>query len=164
MHLMVYFHHKSIIYEEMLMRYLTAADCSFKLPSDINEYTRTTDFSLYEHLGSVKNPWANRIAERNPYRMLFELHSTEATDRPTRMKTVLEAEGIEVIMASSETRLSKYHSTTDSYPCSSSISTTLFKNQFQSKTAPKFSRSTKKHGKLTDCTLRRRRSKREENF
>ena len=116
MHLMVYFHHKSIIYEEMLMRYLTASDCTFKLPADIDEYTRTTDFSLYEHLASVANPWATRIAERNPYRMLFELHSTEACNRPARMRQVLESKGIDVILASSEARLSKYHSASDSYP------------------------------------------------
>ncbi|MEI7973351.1 MAG: HD domain-containing protein, partial [Bdellovibrio sp.] len=48
MHLMVYFHHKSIIYEEMLHRYLTSSDCGFFLPSDINEYTSYTDSKLYE--------------------------------------------------------------------------------------------------------------------
>lgn len=116
MHLMVYFHHKSIIYEEMLLRYLTAPDCSFKLPPDLERYTKTTDFTLYEHLGTVSNPWAKRIAERNPFRMLFELHSTEASRRPTLMKEALQAEAIDVILASSETRLSKYHSSTDSYP------------------------------------------------
>lgn len=33
MHLMVYFHHKSIIFEEMLGRYLTSPDCRFFLPT-----------------------------------------------------------------------------------------------------------------------------------
>lgn len=109
MHLMVYFHHKSIIYEEMLMRYLASKDCSFYLPAQIEDYVKCTDYSLYEHLSTVSNKWARRIAERRPYRMLFELHSSDETDRPDRMKESLEAEGIDVIHSSSQARLSKYH-------------------------------------------------------
>lgn len=109
MHLMVYFHHKSIIYEELLNRYLTSPDCSFNLPADIEAYISCTDYALYQHLESVNNPWARRIANRQPYRMLFELHSSENTDRPAKMKIALEEEGIEAIHSSSHARLSKYH-------------------------------------------------------
>lgn len=109
MYLMVYFHHKSIVYEEMLMRYLSSPDCTYRLPAEIEEYTRCTDYSLYEHLASVDNKWAKRIAERRPYRMLFELHAVAASDRPRIMHQSLEAEGFGVIWASSQTRLSKYH-------------------------------------------------------
>ncbi len=49
MHLMVYFHHKSIIYEEMLNRYLTSKDCTFVLPAYINEYTKYIVYKFYEH-------------------------------------------------------------------------------------------------------------------
>jgi HD superfamily phosphohydrolase len=111
MYLMVYFHHKSIIYEEMLHRYLASPDCRYHLPSTLDEYLKCTDFSLYEHLGAVDNRWAKRIAERRPFRMLFELHATEETTRSNDMRSALEAEGIEVILASSKARLSKYHAT-----------------------------------------------------
>ncbi|HRO66685.1 MAG TPA: HD domain-containing protein [Pseudobdellovibrionaceae bacterium] len=110
MHLMVYFHHKAIIYEEMLNRYLTSPDCSFHLPADTHEYLKYNDYKLHEHLSSVSNPWAQRIAFRRPYRMLTELHSTEDSNRPSTIKETLEAEGIDVIWASSHARLSKYHS------------------------------------------------------
>ena len=118
MYLMVYFHHKSIVYEEMLMRYLQSPDCQFALPGAINEYVRFTDYALYEHLASVDNPWARRIARREPYRMLFELHAVAETPRPERMRDALEAEGIETIFASSQARLSKYHamSKEEKYP------------------------------------------------
>lgn len=111
MNLMVYFHHKAIMYEEMLMRYLTSADCTFKLPSDIEEYINYTDYGLYQHLSKSKNEWARRISERRIYRVLFELHTTaeERGERSGKMKTVLEGEGIPVILASSSIRLSKYH-------------------------------------------------------
>lgn len=112
MHLMVYTHHKSIVYEEMLNLYLTSKNCNFHLPSDINEYTKYTDYKLYEHLAQSENPWAQRIALRRPYKMLIELHHTEATSRPEMIKKALEAEGIDVIWSSSQARLSKYHSAT----------------------------------------------------
>ncbi len=110
MHLMVYGHHKSIIYEEMLNRYLTSSDCTFKLPGNIDEYTLYNDYRLHEHLRSANNPWAQRIAQRRPFKVLLEQHNTTESDRPELVKKALEKEGLEVIWASSHARLSKYHS------------------------------------------------------
>ncbi|MNJ93291.1 HD domain protein [compost metagenome] len=110
MHLMVYGHHKSIVYEEMLNRYLTSPDCTFVLPADIQEYTKYNDYRLHEHLASVNNPWAKRIAQRKPFKVLMEQHNTAESERPDMVKKAIEAEGIEVIRASSKARLSKYHS------------------------------------------------------
>ncbi|WP_413583320.1 HD domain-containing protein [Bdellovibrio sp. HCB288] len=110
MHLMVYGHHKSIIYEEMLNRYLTSPDCTFKLPGKIEEYTLYNDYRLHEHLRSADNPWAQRIAQRRPFKVLLEQHNTTESDRPELVKKSLEKEGLEVIWASSHARLSKYHS------------------------------------------------------
>jgi len=109
MHLMVYFHHKSIIYEELLYRYFTSKDRSFSVPSDIEEYVACTDYALWRHLSKVDNEWARRMVERRPFRMLFELHSNNETTRPSMICQALEAEGIEVIHSSSQARLSKYH-------------------------------------------------------
>ncbi len=109
MYLMVYFHHKSIIYEEMLNRYLTSPDCTFVLPSDIQEYTKYNDYKLHEHLASAQNTWAQRIAQRKPFRVLVELHSTAEDGRVENIKKILESEGIDTIWASSKARLSKYH-------------------------------------------------------
>lgn len=109
MHLMVYFHHKSIIYEELLNRYLSSAECTFRLPGNIEEYIGCNDYALYEHLASIDNEWARRITERRPYKMLFELHSVEASDRTDKMKLALEKQGFSIILANSTTRLSKYH-------------------------------------------------------
>ncbi len=109
MHLMVYCHHKSIVYEEMLNRYLTSPDCTFVLPSNIQEYTKYNDYRLHEHLASVNNPWATRIAQRNPFKVLVEQHNTTESEKPDMIRKALEAEGIEVIRSSSKNRLSKYH-------------------------------------------------------
>jgi HD superfamily phosphohydrolase len=113
MYLMVYFHHKSIIFEEMLQRYLGSSDCNYHLPAAIQDYLRCSDYSLYEHLAAQKNEWAKRISDRRPYRMLTEIHTTEKSTRPRKICEVLEAEGLRTIQSSSATRLSKYHATQD---------------------------------------------------
>lgn len=110
MHLMVYFHHKSIIYEELLYRYLTSSECTFFVPADIEKYIHCTDAALYQHLEQVSNPWARRLMDRKPFRMLFELHSNKDTGRPKAICEAFEKEGIPVIHSSSHARLSKYHS------------------------------------------------------
>jgi HD superfamily phosphohydrolase len=111
MNLMVYFHHKAIIFEEMLMRYMKSKDCNYRLPADIEEYVDYTDYGLYQHLATQKNEWASRITERRIYRVLFELHTTaqEKGIRSKKMQKALESAGIPVIFASSSIRLSKYH-------------------------------------------------------
>jgi uncharacterized protein len=114
MYLMVYFHHKAIVYDEMLYLYLTSKDCAFSLPADIDEYLNYNDYLLYQHLATSKNIWAQRISQRRPMRMLFELHSTGETSRPEIMREALAKEGIEAIHASSEARLSKYHASLES--------------------------------------------------
>ncbi len=113
MHLMVYFHHKSVVYDEMLMRYLTSPDCKFFLPADLNEYIPYTDYKLYEHLDTVKDPWARRIAERKPYRVATELHNQDP-ERVANAKQILTSANIDYIYTSSNIRLSKYHATASS--------------------------------------------------
>lgn len=109
MYLMVYFHHKSIVYEEMLLRYLTSDDCRFHLPSDINEYLSFTDSHFYEHLNTEKNKWAQLIALRRPFEMVFEQHVLSKTNRIDEMIEAFEKQGIECIGSNSKVRLSKYH-------------------------------------------------------
>ncbi len=109
MYLMVYFHHKAIIYDEMLQRYLTSDDCDYKIPADINEYTHFTDYHFYEHIVRANNPWARRIARRAPLKMIYELHETHENKRTGEIRKQLEENDIEFIHSSSKARLSKYH-------------------------------------------------------
>jgi len=109
MYLMVYFHHKSIIFEEMLFRYLTSEDCQFQLPASIEEYISYSDFSLFENISKSQNQWAKRIEQRNVYKVLFENHNSAHSSYTEKLITKLQDEGIHAIMASSKARLSKYH-------------------------------------------------------
>jgi HD superfamily phosphohydrolase len=75
MFLMVYFHHKSVIYDEILARYLRSAECDYEIPADIERYVFFDDYHLYTHLSTARNPWAKRIFHKNPYKMVAEFHS-----------------------------------------------------------------------------------------
>lgn len=111
MHLMVYFHHKSVIYDEMLNLYLSSPECQFVIPADLNQYIAYTDYKLYEHLDTVSNSWARRIAERTPYKVAIELHNQERS-RIETVNQILTNHDIHYIWTDSNVRLSKYHATT----------------------------------------------------
>ena len=111
MHLMVYFHHRSIIYEEMLLRYLQSDDCDFCLPTDIVEYSSWTDVALYQRISQSSNSWAQAICQHKPYVVLLETHEQGESQKVKTFQQTLTDEGIHSILASSETRLSKYHTT-----------------------------------------------------
>lgn len=111
MYLQVYFHHKAIIYDELLFRYLRSEDCDYKLPANINDYLLFTDYHLFEHLRNSNNIWAKRITNRKPFRVLLELHTMGEESKAESIQKLLQKEGVDVIHTSSSTRLSKYHST-----------------------------------------------------
>lgn len=113
MYLMIYFHHKSIIYEEMLYRYLTSPDCTYELPSDIEAYEKCTDYSLYEHLSHSNNYWAQKITRRQPLKVLFENHVTHEDPKFHKLVQMLKTAGIDYVPASSQARLSKYHGSSE---------------------------------------------------
>lgn len=108
MFLMVYFHHKSVIYEEMLRRYVDRSDRPWRLPGDLDEYLQTDDVALIGHLRVAADPWARRITEQEPYRRVFERHGTARTADPAAPMARLQAEGIDVIAAASTGKLSRY--------------------------------------------------------
>jgi HD superfamily phosphohydrolase len=56
MFVMVYFHHKSVIFDEMLAQYLGSPECSYSIPSDIEAYCEFTDAHLYAH-HVIKGRW-----------------------------------------------------------------------------------------------------------
>ena len=109
MYLMVYFHHKGIVYDEMLLRYLRSPDCEFSLPSNVEEYIKYDDYRLYSQMNQSKNYWARAISDRRPFRRLFESHEQKG-NVISQLEKTLEKEGIKTIKANSTGRLSKYYS------------------------------------------------------
>lgn len=117
MFLNVYLHHKTVVFDEMLAKYLHSPDCDYRLPPNIESYLHCTDAQLYSNLSQSSNPWAKRIVEQRPLRLLLETHSgipsTEnAKEQQEKLfkKTIelLKQKGIDYISTTSTGVLSKY--------------------------------------------------------
>ena len=117
MFLMVYFHHKSVIYDEMLASYFSSPDCTYHLPADIEDYCLYNDAHLMTHLSQSQNKWAQRITQRRPYRLLIELHSGIPATKTTRaaqaqlleeVKTDLSKNKMHYLATQTTGELSKY--------------------------------------------------------
>src|SRR5690606_22664296 len=61
LYLMVYLHHKSVVYDEMLFQFLKSKETTAHLPSSVDEYLEVDDYWLRAKLRASKNSWAQRI-------------------------------------------------------------------------------------------------------
>ena len=109
MFLMVYFHHKSVVYEELLKRWVTSPDCDWAIPAELDRYLYVDDISLEAHLRTSDDRWARRIVERRPYRRVLERHGTPDEVDVTAEAALLESVGIDVISAGSTGTISRYN-------------------------------------------------------
>ncbi|MCA9521157.1 MAG: HD domain-containing protein [Myxococcales bacterium] len=110
MFLMVYNHHKVIVYDEMLRLYFHAPSCPLRpFPAAIDEYLSYDDYRLIHLLKQSSDPWARRIIERRPYRLILEWHRDNyPNDDFESVHESLAASGFEVIHTTSKSVLSKY--------------------------------------------------------
>jgi len=117
MFLMVYFHYKSTVFDEMLSQYFATAPGEYTLPADVEAYCDANDAQLYGTLAKSKNEWARRISEKRPYRMLVELHSGIPAGKPAKdqqdnllkeLRSKLKTRGTHFLETSVSGELSKY--------------------------------------------------------
>ncbi len=108
MFVMVYFHHKSVVFEEMLKRYILADDCAYGLPSDMGEYLYVDDVQLFAHLRQAEDPWARAVVERRPWKRVLEVHGTPTEVDTSAAETRLREAGLDVLAAGSVGKLSRY--------------------------------------------------------
>lgn len=78
MFVMVYFHQKSIAYEELLRRYMESDGCTYRLPADMQGYLSCDDAQLWDHLRRVDHPAAARVVGFRPHKVVLEAHGTAA--------------------------------------------------------------------------------------
>ena len=94
MRLMVYWHPKNVIYDEMLSRYFQDPKCSFVFPTQAQEYIFFNDPFLYKRLeeDSETIDWAQRIIYNTPYKHLFQIQYTSSGQKQSqeRMQTVIQ--------------------------------------------------------------------------
>ena len=86
MRLMVYWHPKNVIYDEMLRRYFQDSQCSFVFPTQAQEYHFFNDPFLYKHLkeDSQTIDWARRIIDNDPYKHLFQIQYTSGSQKQSQ--------------------------------------------------------------------------------
>lgn len=108
MFLQVYFHHKSVVYEEMLKRYVQEASGDWSIPADLDAYLWVDDAHLEVHLRGATNTWARRIVEHREYRRVVERRGSSEQVSVDREEQLLRRAGIEPIRAESTGRLSRY--------------------------------------------------------
>ena len=111
MHLSVYFHHKPVIYEQMLVKYKESGGDTWTLPCDTDSFALCTDNALFEKLKTVaeNNEWARRILKKEPYERFYEsgffvtdpLVETEQEREIQRIRKKLSDAGLPFISANS---------------------------------------------------------------
>jgi len=108
MFMMVYFHHRSVGYEEMLKRYFNDGGDGYALPHSVEEYALFDDVHMSAHLRASNNEWARRIVERREYKLLLERHGDPRDVDLAPIEAALQAKGIQTITTASKGVLSKY--------------------------------------------------------
>ena len=92
LHSTVYYHHKPVIYDQMLRKALK----DWVLPTDIEQYRQIVDRDIFNYLKKeTHNEWAHRILDQKPYKRLYE--SFETKDKSKNIKKVLDKHNIEHI-------------------------------------------------------------------
>ena len=76
MFLAVYFHHRSVAYEQLLREFLADGGDGYRIPADPDAYVAFDDAHLLGVLRRSEHPAARRIVDRRGYTVLLERHGT----------------------------------------------------------------------------------------
>jgi HD superfamily phosphohydrolase len=105
MFVMVYFHRKSVVYEEMLHRWVDESAGGFALPSDVEAYLETDDTWMWQRLRESESGWAKRITRYDPFKLALEVMGSPEQEALPQRVAALRAEGIDALGASAWGRI-----------------------------------------------------------
>ena len=122
MRLIVYFHHKPVIYNKMIKKY--AEESGYVFPTHLPEYMVWVDSHLKDHLQKESSVWAKRIVQQKPYVRLAEYvffasspKEKETHSKLKKLKQKLNREHIPFIeINSEEDSLTPYKKDSTKYP------------------------------------------------
>ncbi|MBN1960553.1 MAG: HD domain-containing protein [Deltaproteobacteria bacterium] len=106
MFLAIYYHHTTTCFEHMLGKFYETSD--YQLPAHCEEYLNHDDIQLWMTLRSSNNPWAERIVQRRPYRLLVETHDFNEEQKYMVLDERLHHANIDFFRLRSQGVLSKY--------------------------------------------------------
>jgi len=102
MFLMVYLHHKTVIYDRMLGKFLEAT--RVRIGKDPEEFVHWDDEHLWRLISFSDNPWAKRLALRKPLSLVIEVWDEKAN----RLAMVRDEFNFEIEWIDSLVEFSKY--------------------------------------------------------
>jgi HD superfamily phosphohydrolase len=108
MFVQVYFHHKSVVFEEMLKRHFAGGACTWSFPTDVEAYLALDDVAMHAYLRAADDDWARRIVQRRPFKRALERHGSAEEVDLSALADRLRGAGIEVLTAGSTGQLSRY--------------------------------------------------------
>jgi HD superfamily phosphohydrolase len=100
MFVMVYFHQKSIAYEEMLKLHMGSNLCTYRLPADLELYRETDDAHLWSYLRTCDDPWAHRVVNYRPFKVVHEIYGRPFQVDVSEPAAKLQAAGLPYFAAS----------------------------------------------------------------
>ncbi len=109
MFLMVYFHHKSVVYEKMLMNYLQSEDCTYRIPSDLQEYLLHDDYFFKESMKKSTNKTAKKLIQGDLPSKVMESTNGHHEYLMKSIQSFFEKENISYHYTSSRGQLSNYY-------------------------------------------------------
>jgi hypothetical protein len=104
----VYYHYKSICYDQMLGHYFRESAGEYEIPADPEAFLEHDDYYLWNVLRGSKSEWAQRIVRRKPYRLLLEVNPMDVAVDRAALRATLAERSIPAFEAESEGELSKY--------------------------------------------------------
>ena len=108
MFMSVYFHHKSVVYEELLRRHFASPARTWEFPTEIEAYLHLDDVAMHGYLRAAGDEWARRIVERRPFQRVLERHGSAVEVDLTEARARLEAANLDYMAAASTGKLSRY--------------------------------------------------------
>ncbi len=108
MFLTVYYHRTPICFDRMLRNYFEEAPGEYEIPADPAAYLACDDVQLLQALRASTNRWAQRIAKRQPFRLLIEASNYDKGWDFGAVRETLERAEIEYFHAESQGVVSKY--------------------------------------------------------
>ncbi|WP_309893624.1 HD domain-containing protein [Archangium sp.] len=108
MFISVYYHHTSVNFDYMLRRYYEESPGEFEIPSDPEAFLFCDDVALWYTLRRSKNPWAQRIASRQGFKLLAQFTERDVGYDLDVLRSALVTGGFEHFAVESRGVLSKY--------------------------------------------------------
>ncbi|SDE72080.1 hypothetical protein SAMN04488504_110174 [Myxococcus virescens] len=106
----VYLHHTSVNFDYMLRRYYEESPGEFEIPSDPEEFLLCDDSALWYTLRRSKNPWAQRISQRQGYKLLAQFTERDTGYDLDVLRSALVSHKFDHYVVESQNVLSKYTS------------------------------------------------------